>query len=124
MTRKAYRIRILYAFLTLRGATGGKPFLEKRPVVSVNDLCDVDGLDGDGPVALYFKGHAGTVDVHRAACEYCEARGWDEPGPAYATWWRKVPNRREGGSVFKRAMRGRPGAFPVTVCDLRPWTTA
>ena len=93
-------------------------------MVTINDLREVEGLDGDGVVALYVKGHPGTVDVDRAAREYCEARGWDQPGESYPTWWRKIPNRHEGGSIFKRAMRGRPGAFPVTVCDLRPWSTA
>lgn len=91
-------------------------------VVTVCDLHEVDGLDGDGPVALYVKGHPGTTQVNLAAADYCRDRGWDAPGQAYMTWWRKVPNRHEGGSIFKRAMRG-PGAFPVTVCDLRPWVT-
>lgn len=83
----------------------------------------MEGLDGYGPVALYLRVHPGTVKVDLAAQAYCRDRGWSPPGPAYMTWWRKVPNRHDGGSVFKRAMRGRPGAFPVTVCDLRPWTT-
>ena len=92
-------------------------------MVTRNDLLEVEGLDDDGPCALYVKGHPGTAQVNAAARDYCKHRDWDAPGEAYMTWWRKVPNRRQGGSVFKRAMRGRPGAFPVTVCDLRPWTT-
>lgn len=98
------------------------PLLCRDP--TVNDVHEVDGLDGDGLVALYVKGHPGTTAVRLAVEEYCERFDLDDAGPPYMTWWRKIPNRKDGGSVFKRAKRGSRGAFPVTVCDLRPWTTA
>lgn len=92
--------------------------------LTVTDVHEIHGLDDEGPVALYVKGHVSTALVWAIAADYVHARGWDDkPGPAYQTWWRKIPNVHDGGSIIKRAVRGSRGSFPVTVCDLRPWTT-
>jgi hypothetical protein len=83
---------------------------------------EVESLDGDGPVALYIHGHCDIRLAEEAMRQYAKSQ-WDEDlkGPVYITWWRNVPNRNTGGTVFRKAKRGSRGACPVTVCDLRPW---
>lgn len=80
--------------------------------------------DDDGIVALYFRGKMNMAHFSEAVKWYCENHGIEPDdgfGKPRIAYWRKIPNRRDGGSIFKSAVRGSRGAFVVTVCDLRPW---
>jgi hypothetical protein len=82
-----------------------------------------DGTDGDGPVALYFKGIVDRDEFLGAVREYMEYAGLESMKPLKPriAYWRNIPNRRDGGSIFKNAKRDSRGSFTVTVCDLRDW---
>ena len=88
--------------------------------VFVRDLRIVEGVDDDGPCALYLLGHVASEPFRLACISWARDHGHQRPGPPRFTWWRKVSCR--DGMQFRKAQRGARGAFPVTVCDLRPWT--
>lgn len=84
---------------------------------------ECDGTDGDGVVALYVKGIVDSKEFIAAVREYMEYAGIepDRPLKPRIAYWRNIPNRKDGGSIFKNAKRGSRGSFTVTVCDLRDW---
>ncbi len=82
----------------------------------------VYGLDDEGPVAFYAKGHWPTAEF----VESLRASGYIEGinlGKITRDWWRCVPLR--GNIVceiqFKGAKPHTQGAFPVTAYEVRKW---
>ena len=89
--------------------------------MNINDIEEVDGLDGDGLVALFVRGEH-DLKIFAQTCGNYMEDNYGEDCPiknVRSEYWRNIP--LEDRTQYKKAVKNKQGAFLVTVADLREW---